>query len=541
MFAPAPSYQTDVIIIGGGIAGLVTALKLLDSGLSLLILDRDREEKMGGLAKESFGGICAVDTPLQKRMGIPDTPEIAWEDWKRVARFRREEKWSRAWAKRYVEHSERDIYSFLTELGIRFLPVVNWPERGMLHTANSLPRWHIAWGTGYRIIECLIKALDTHPHRRNLRFRFGHRVENLLMHDGQIAGCTGHMETTSRPFEAHADRIVLAAGGLCGGNLSRVRQHWPSHLHTIPSRLLNGSHRFADGRIHDAATAVGARLDHPDRQWHYAAGIPYPKSLVENQGLSLVPPRSALWLNAKGERIGPLPLMGYTDTAYLVERLCREEEPFSWLLLNRKIALRELAVSGCDYMTAFRYRKFFRMIRELLFGNRELTDRLIRESDEIITAPTLTELGRKMQQKVPEVPIHMKAMENSVRAYDRQIEWGPSFFTDDQLRRIAITRKYRGDRMRTCRFQQILDPAAGPLMAIRTFILTRKSLGGIRTDLNSRVLDMHDKPIPGLFAAGETAGFGGGNMHGRGALEGTFLGGAILTAHHAAQSIAKGE
>ncbi|TYT73847.1 FAD-dependent oxidoreductase [Desulfobotulus mexicanus] len=541
MFAPAPCYHSDVLIVGGGIAGLVTALKLLDSNLSLIILDRDRKDKLGGLAKESFGGICAVGTPLQKRMGIPDTPEIAWEDWKRVARFRREDKWPKAWAKRYVEHSEKDIYTFLTELGIRFLPVVNWPERGMLQTANSLPRWHIAWGTGHRIIECLLKAIHDHPNRNKLSFRFGHCVKNITIQQGKVCGCTGTMEGTGRPFEAHADRVVLSAGGICGGNLSRVRRHWPGHLDKIPSRLLNGSHRFADGLIHDAAAAIGGKVDHPDRQWHYAAGIPYPKSLIENQGLSLVPPRSALWLNAKGERIGPLPLMGYTDTGYIVERLCREEEPFSWLLLNRKIALREMAVSGCDYMTAFRHRKFLKMIRELLFGNRELTDRLIRESDDILTAATLMELGRKMQEKTPEVPLNMKAMEKAVRAYDRQIEWGPSFFTDDQLRRIAITRKYRGDRLRTCKFQQILDPSAGPLMAIRTFILTRKSLGGIRTDLKSRVLNGQDSPIPGLFAAGETAGFGGGNMHGKGALEGTFLGGAILTAHHAAGSICKGE
>jgi predicted oxidoreductase len=537
MFAPAPVYKSDVIIVGGGIAGLVSALELLDSGLSLLILDRDREERLGGLARESFGGICAVNTPLQKRMGIPDTPEVAWEDWKRVARFRKDETWSRAWAKAYVENSRKDIYDFLTDLGIRFLPVVNWPERGMLQTANSLPRWHIAWGTGHRIMECILKRMEAHPNRQRLTLRFGHRVENLRMEGGVITGCTGTMQGTGRPFEAQGSRVILAAGGICGGDLSQVRKHWPAHLSTIPKRLLNGSHRFADGRLHEAAAAIGARLDHLDRQWHYAAGIPYPRSLQEDHGLSLVPPRSALWLNARGERIGPLPLMGYTDTGYLVERLCREKESFSWLILNRRIALRELAVSGCDYMTAFRHRKFFRMIKELLFGNKELTDRLIQESDEVLTASTLGELARKMQAKAPETPLNLKAMEQGIREYDRQIDWGSAFFTDDQLRRIAISRRYKGDRLRICKFQKILDPAAGPLMAIQTFILTRKSLGGIRTDLQSRVLDLGNQPIPGLFAVGETAGFGGGNMHGRGALEGTFLGGAILTARYAAKTI----
>lgn len=536
------SYTADVVIIGAGLAGLVTALHLLDTDLTILMIDRDRSERIGGLAKESFGGVMAVGTDLQKKTGIPDSPEIAWQDWLRVAAFSPEDRWPMAWAKTYVEQSDAAIYQWLKTRGVRFLPVVNWPERGLFQPANTLPRWHIAWGCGHRIVSSVLDAIAAHPKKKNLSFRFQHKVTALSSANKQITGCTGTLENASGCFSATADRVVLAAGGFCGGNLSRVRRLWPPALGTPPERLLNGAHRFADGTIHDAAAEKGASLDHLNRQWHYAAGIHSPgdRSRRQDRGISLVPPKSALWLNARGERIGPVPLMGSMDTRYLVERLSMEKEDHSWLVLNRKIAERELAVSGCDYMTAFRNRKLLQMIKELVFGNARLVATLTKEARDIVTAPTLRGLYERMQQLEPDVPIDFEKMTAHIRAYDAQITRGPALFTDDQLRRIAICAQYRGDRLRTCRFQRIVDPKAGPLIAIRTFLLTRKSLGGIRTDLKSRVLSPSDEPIPGLFAAGEAAGFGGGNLHGRGSLEGTFLGGCILTAQAAADAIARG-
>ena len=332
---------------------------------------------------------------------------------------------------------------------------------------------------------------------------------------------------------------MLASGGICGGDLSRVRAHWYRPWGEAPEHLLNGSHRFADGMLHDAAAAQGAALTHLDLQWHYAAGVRQKGGDVQDAGISLVPPRSALWLDARGRRFGPLPLMGYTDTRYVVEQICRSVGQYSWQVLNWKIAIKELAVSGSDYMTAFRYKRKLELVKHLVFGNRELVERLIAETDDFVVADSLPELMEKMDAlSLGGLRLDRDGMAADIRAYDAQIERGPRYFNDDQLRRIANSRQYRGDRLRTCAFQRIDDPKARPLIAIREFILSRKSLGGIQTDMGSRVLRGSGEPIPGLYAVGETAGFGGGGIHGKGSLEGTFLGSCVLNGRLAGRAIA---
>jgi len=286
---------------------------------------------------------------------------------------------------------------------------------------------------------------------------------------------------------------------------------------------------------------AGGRLTHMDRQWHYPAGIHHPARRRPDDGLSLVPPRSALWLDAHGRRISPQPLVGNTDTRALVEAVLRSPGQYSWQVLNWRIALKELAVSGCDFMTAFRHKRKLRMLRDLAFGNRELVERLVRDCPEdIVVADSLPELMERMDARgLDGLRLDRAGMEQDIAGYDAEIDRGPAFFTDDQLRRLAQIRAYRGDRLRTCKFQKILEPKAGPLMAIREFILSRKSLGGIQTDLACRVLREDGEPIPGLYALGEAAGFGGGGIHGRGSLEGTFLGACILTGRLAAQHITR--
>ncbi len=532
------SYRSDVLIVGGGLAGIVAAFELLDRNLKVLLLDRDRPDKLGGLARESFGGVMLVDTPLQRRAKIADSPELALDDWLRVARFGGDDVWPKAWAATYVNRSLELIWSWLKERSVTFLPVINWPERGMFAPGNSVPRWHIAWGTGKALVEALLAHLDAHPRRANLQMLFGHRVESLLMANGAVIGCAGRQEADNTDFSATADAVLLTSGGICGGDLSLVRKHWYAPWGSPPATLLNGSHRFADGRLHQAAEKIGARVTHLDKQWHYAAGIHHPKE--PGKGLSLVPPRSALWLNAHGRRIGPPPLVGSTDTRYLVEQVCAQPGQYSWLVLNRKIALKELAVSGCEYMTAFRERDRLRLLRDLLFGNRELVETLARDAEDVVTARTVAELAAAMNALGSAHRVDAGLMQAEIQGYDAQIERGERFFTDDQLRRIVNFRAYRGDRLRTCRYQKIGAPGSGPLIAIRCHILSRKSLGGVQTDLGCRVLDTAGSPIPGLYAAGETAGFGGGGSHGSGALEGTFLGGCILTGRLAGQTIAGG-
>jgi len=535
------TYKADVVIAGGGLAGLTTAHELLDRGLRVLILDRDSEERLGGLAKRSFGGVMFVDTPHQRKLGINDTPELAWSDWQSFADFGIDDEWPRRWAKTYVERSTELIFDWLTGHGIEFLPVVNWAERGLFRPGNSVPRWHIAWGTGFGIIESIVAALENHPRREKLEIAYGHRVERLLVDAGRVTGCAGKLEGNGNDFEARSDHVVLASGGICGGDLSKVKANWYEAWGKPPSTLLKGSHRFADGLLHDEAAAHGAALTHLDKQWHYAAGVHSNSADSPEDGISLVPPRSALWLDARGRRFGPVPLMGYSDTRWLVEQICRTPWQYSWQVLNWKIAIKELAVSGCDHMTAFRHKRKLQIIGQVLFGNKELAKRLIDESEDFVVADSLPELMDKMDALSLEgAAIDREGMSADIQIYDEQIARGPRYFNDDQLRRIANFRQYKGDRLRTCNFQSIDDPKARPLIAIREFILSRKSLGGLQTDLESRVLNTMGEPIPGLYAVGETAGFGGGGIHGKGSLEGTFLGSCVLTGRLAGRAIGDG-
>jgi predicted oxidoreductase len=341
-------------------------------------------------------------------------------------------------------------------------------------------------------------------------------------------------------YRAEGEVLVVATGGICGGDLSKLRANWHAPWGKPPDVILNGAHAFGDGMLHDRVQALGGNLTYMDRHWLYPAGVHKAGNKRPDDGISLVPPRSALWMNANGARIGPTPLVSYTDTRFLVERICQEPGQYSWQILNRTIALKELGVSGCDYMTAFRYKKKLKLARDLLFGNAELVDRLVRECPEdIVVAQSLPELVAKMNERsLHGCKVDLETLEYYVREYDDQIDRGPGAYNDEQLRRIMVYMNYRGDKVRTCAFQKILDPRALPLMAIREFILARKSLGGMQTDLEGRVLRADGIPIAGLRAVGESAGFGGGGMHGVGSLEGTFLGGCVLTGRVTARAIA---
>ncbi len=531
-------YQGDVVIVGGGIAGVVAALELLSAGRKVTLLDRDREENFGGLAKESFGGILFVDTPEQRRAGIADSPELALRDWLSFGEFGRDaaaDGWPRRWAQAYVNECTGEVYRWLKARGVGFLPVPLWVERGLHGNGNSVPRWHVTWGTGHVLATRLIELLRAHPRADALELRFDHRVEALSEEGGRIAGCRGKTEDSGEDFTA-SGAVLVASGGI-NGSLQRVRQNWHADWGSPPETILNGSHRYADGTLHDAVRAAGGRLTHLDRMWNYAGGVHHWKPRKPEHGLSLVPPRSALWLDWRGERIGPNPLVSGFDTRDLVTQICRQERKFSWQLLNRKIALKELAVSGAEFNPSIRERSAAGFVRDLLLGNRWLLGELTKNCVDFVTAPTLPELVEKMNALQGDGAVDLEALRGTVERYDAQVGRGP-LHNDPQLRYLAQLRQWRGDKMRTCKLQKILDPSARPLIAIREFIMSRKSLGGIQTDLGSRVLNDAGEPIPGLYAAGEAAGFGGGGMHGLRSLEGTFLGGCIYSARRAARSIA---
>lgn len=540
-----PHTRYDVAIVGGGIAGIATALELLDHDCRVCLLDRDAADHLGGLARWSFGGLFFVDTPLQRFVGAEDTPELALEDWIAFAEFEPDDTWPRRWAEQYVHRCTPDVYRWLRAKGVRFLPMVQWVERGLYRPGNSVPRFHIVWGTGRGLVETLVDHLRAHPQAGRLDLRFRHRIEDLVTTNGRVTGVRGVNERTEAPFEVVAEHVVLATGGICG-DITRLKRHWYPAWGDPPETILNGSHHYADGTMHDAAASIGAHVTHLDRQWHYAAGVHHPDPAGKPyDALSLVPPKSALWVNHRGERIGPMPLVTGYDTRFLVEQICRQEQKYSWQILNYAIAKKELAVSGSEFNAAIRDKRPLAFLRRILRGSPDLVDTLLDTCPDFVAADSLEALVAKMNALTGTDEVDLMALRAAVTRYDRQIERGPALHNDEQLRRIAHLRRYRGDRLRTCKFQRIRDPKAGPLIAIRAFILSRKTLGGLQTDLDGRVLTPPDAngqqtAIPGLYAVGEAAGFGGGGVHGLRSLEGTFLGTCLLGGRLAAQAIASG-
>ena len=535
--SPDRTYQADVIVMGGGIAGIVTALELLEHGKSVLILDRDAEESFGGQAITAFGGMMIVGSPLQKRLGVNDTPALAFQDWCNTAEFGDEDVLPRRWAEMYCHRSLPDVFEWLRAKGVSFLPSVMWPERGFFGQGNSLPRYHIVWGTGYGCTRRLIEQLRNHRNRSKLELRFNHRVTNIERTGGKIAGASGEISDSGETFTARSDTVVIASGGL-GGDLKRVKELWPEDMGSPPEDLFIGSHPFCDGAGLDMAEGLGGVLTNLGYMWNYPDSIAHPKPRFANQGLRVIPPKSALWMDYRGRRFGPVPLIGYYDTTYAVRRICQQAKKYSWHILNWRIAAKELALAGAEHNEAIRDKRFFALLKNTLFGNNALVQRVVEECPDFVTATSVPELARRMNELAGTNDVDGDGMERDIRVYDDQIERGVKFHNDDQLRRIANARNWPGDKMRTCKFQKIVDAKAMPLIAIRYRVMTRKCLGGIRTDLQSRAVDRSGEPIPGLYAAGEAAGFGGGGVNGKSSLEGTFISSCILSGRIAARSIA---
>ena len=537
------SYRSDVVIVGAGIAGITAALELLNSGKKVLLLDRDIRGEMGGLAKKSFGGMFFVNTPIQRFSGIRDTPAQAWKDWQSVAEFESGDHYPRQWAESYVYNCTDQVYNWITKLGVTFFPAMHWVERGMYKPGNSVPRFHMVWGTGHALSNVMEGQLLNHPKAAALlTLKFEHKVDEVLTQNGRVTGVRGVKEGTLEPFEAYADVTIMAAGGM-GGNIERVRQNWHKPWGTPPEVLLNGAHKYADGTLHDAVELVNGQITHVDKNWPYAAGVHHPRPKIKDHGLSLVPPKSALWLDYTGTRIGPVPLVTAYDTKFLVEQICKQEKKYSWQVMNLRIAHREFAISGAESNEAIRDKKWIKFLSTILFGNKPLVKDMIDNCPDFVVANSIEELAEKMNKLHGTNDVDVRNLKEAITDYDANIDRGYRYMNDDQLRRIAHTRQYIGDRLRTCKFQKIYDKSAMPLIAIREFILSRKTLGGMQTDMDSRVLSKPDlngqqHPIEGLYAVGEAAGFGGGGMHGIGTLEGTFLGGCIYTGRIAAHHIA---
>jgi uncharacterized protein len=529
--------SAGVVVVGAGIAGMVTALELLDRGHRVTLLDRCHPHELGGLAREAFGGMFMVDTPEQRRSGIRDSVELALEDWTRIADFEQEDMWPRRWAEEYVARARDEVGGWLRQHGVRFFPVVNWAERGVFGDGNSVPRFHLTWGCGQGLVDAVRDSIEQHPRRRELDLRFRTRVTELVEDGGRVSGCRAVSEDGGGELELEAEAVVIAAGGV-GGNLDLVRREWPADLGSPPENILMGSHYYADAAMHEEVTRIGGNVTHISRMWNYADAVRHPKPRRPLHGVKLVPPRSGLLLDPGGRRYGPVPVMPTFDARHALERMCEDERKYSWLVCNWKIARRELDVSGSEHNPQIREKRPARFLASVVFGKPTLVRYFAEKCPDFVTAESLPELAQRMNEVTGDQALDAAVMEREVRRYDATIDRGKALFNDDQLRRIAQLRNWRGDRPRTARFQKIVDDKAMPLLAIRLQVMARKSLGGIQTDLGCRALRPEGEAIPGLYAVGEAAGFGGGGVHGKRSLEGTFLGSCVFTGRVAAQTIA---
>jgi predicted oxidoreductase len=529
--------RADVVVIGAGIAGLVATLELLDHGRRVVLLDRCRPEEVGGLAREAFGGMFMVDTPEQRRAGIHDSVELALEDWLRMADFDEEDTWPRRWAEQYVARARDDVGGWLKKHGVRFFPVVNWAERGVYGDGNSVPRFHLTWGCGKALVDEVWGSIQGHARRGSLDVRFRSRVTDLVEEDGRITGCRVVAEEGGGEPELSADAVVVAAGGI-GGNLDIVRREWPQNLGGPPEDILMGSHYYADGAMHEEVQRHGGNVTHISRMWNYADAVRHPDPARPRHGLKLIPPRSGVVVDPTGRRYGPAPLIPTFDAYYALERMCEDERKYYWMVCNWKIAKRELDVSGSQHNPSIREKRLIRFLLGILLGKPTLVRHFVEKCPDFVAAGSLGELAERMKEVTGDDALDAELMKREIERYDATIDRGKPLFNDDQLRRIAQLRNWRGDRLRTCKFQRIVDEKAMPLIAIRMTVMSRKSLGGIQTDLGCRVLTPEGEPVPGLYAVGEAAGFGGGGLHGKRSLEGTFLGGCVFTGRIAARTIA---
>lgn len=532
--------KADVLVAGGGLAGIVTALELLRAGKTVAIVDKDTPDRFGGLALWAFGGMALVGTSLQSSRGIKDSPELALKDWMSFGELADDDYWPKEWAQYYVKHSNDEVFEWLKQEGVKFMPAVNLVERGMNGDGNSVARYHIVWGTSRELVRVMIAALKQANKEGRLTLLHQHTITSVDYTDGKVVGAFAIDDKTGADVYFQSPTVVLAMGGINGSH-AECRANWPKDR-AIPETMLNGAHPFADGKLHHWVNDhLGGQITHAGEMWNYAAGFPHPYPHFEGHGLSTIPCKSALWLNHRGERIGPEPLVTGFDTHWLCQRVAEQEKPWTWHLLNWRIAAKEFAISGAEHNPRIRDKQFVRFVVDTLMSNDRLVKQMQSESPYFIVAETLEALAEKMNSLTATLDIDPAVLKATANAFDANFKKGANPKNDKQIARILKAREWKPDALRTCKPAPLQKKEYGPFIAIHMQLITRKSLGGLKTDLQSRVLDAQDKAIDGLYCVGEAAGFGGGGASGKRSLEGTFLPGCVLTARAAARSIISGK
>lgn len=543
---------TDAIVVGAGLAGLVAACELVESGKKVTVVDQESEANLGGQAWWSFGGLFFVNSPEQRRVGIRDSRQLAWQDWLGTAGFDRDEDhWPRQWAEAYVDWAAGEKRDWVRRKGIRVFPVVAWAERGG-HDAtgpgNSVPRFHITWGTGPGIVQPFIDRARAAEQDGRLTFAFRYRVDELIVDNGTVTGVCGQQlalddadrgrptnRDATEPFALNAQAIIVTAGGI-GANHELVRQSWPDRLGVPPEHMISGVPDYVDGRMLGIAEAAGARLINRDRMWHYVEGIRNWAPVWSDHGIRILPGPSSLWLDATGKRL-PAPYLPGFDTLGTLDYIMRTGHDYTWFVLTQKVIEKEFALSGSEQNPDLTNQSILQTLARIRPGAPAPVEAFKKNGADFVVAEDLDELVAGMNALTDEPRLDRQQVRELVTARDREMD--NRFTKDAQITALRGARNYLPDKLaRVAKPHRLLDQKAGPLIAVKLHILTRKTLGGLETDLDARVLAADGEPVPGLYAAGEVAGFGGGGMHGYRALEGTFLGGCLFSGRTAGRAAA---
>jgi hypothetical protein len=548
--------QADVIVVGAGLAGLVATHELARAGKRVLVVDQENAANLGGQAFWSLGGLFLVDSPEQRRLGIRDSVELALQDWFGSAGFdrEREDRMPRRWARAYVEFAAGEKRSYLHELGLRFTPLVGWAERGdgrATGHGNSVPRFHLTWGTGPEVVRVFAEPVLAAAQRGLVRFAHRHQVDELVVEGGAVVGVRGTVLAPSDAargvasgreaagdFELRAPAVVVTSGGI-GHNHDLIRANWPvDRLGPAPRHMVAGVPAHVDGRMLEITEKAGGNVVNRDRMWHYTEGLHNWDPIWPDHGIRIIPGPSSLWLDATGRRL-PAPCFPGFDSLGTLREILRSGHDHSWFVLNRAIVEKEFMLSGSEQNPDVTGKDVRLLLRSRLAkGAAGPVQAFLEHGEDFVVAGTLRELVDGMNRLSRDgAVVSYDEVEREVVARDR--ESGNAYSKDLQLMAIANARRALGDRVaRVAAPHRMLDPKAGPLIAVRLNVLSRKTLGGLETDLQSRVLRADGTPLPGLYAAGEVAGFGGGGLHGYNALEGTFLGGCIFSGRAAGRALA---
>jgi uncharacterized protein len=547
--------EPDAIVIGSGLAGLVAAHELVKAGRRVLIVDQENRNNLGGQAFWSLGGLFFVNSPEQRRMGVNDSYELALQDWLGSAQFdrEREDHWPRQWAEAYVQFAATEKRKYVYDLGLRLIPIVGWAERGdgrALGHGNSVPRFHLTWGTGPEVVRVFLEPVLAGEESGLVEFAFRHRVDGLIVEGRSVVGIRGAvLEPTDAErgvassrevigeFELRAPAVVITTGGI-GHNFDLIRDNWPAdRLGPAPQHMISGVPEHVDGRMLEIAEEAGANLVNRDRMWHYVEGIHNWDPIWPHHAIRIIPGPSSLWLDATGRRL-PAPNFPGFDTLRTLREILSTGYDYSWFVLTQSIIEKEFALSGSEQNPDLTGKDPSQLVRSRLTSGAPKPVEAFKEHGvDFVVRDNLDDLVAGMNEIARGPKVDVEQVRAEVVARDREVD--NRYSKDMQLMAITNARQYRGDRMiRVAKPHKLLDTEHGPLIAVRLNICTRKTLGGLETNLDSQVIRPDGSPFPGLYAAGEVAGFGGGGVHGYNALEGTFLGGCIFSGRAAGRALA---